>query len=331
MTAPGSFGTKEEIQQYIKTNLPLEFGLQETMEATIYRQKFNAYLEFVIARVSPTLSAETVRYQSMLYYLTLLLLAVRFLRVTGFKMGETAIAVAPSVIVLYEILLGAIAVVFMLKAYPDYQRADIASLRNVQAAVDVQEFFSISIAKKMLEDYFWVSLFDVIGERYKSYDDALSVATGQQPNFTHTAMLSKTFDLEVYKKVPELKDRIDTLQAFVDELKSALDRDDQSFLYEVSLLQKQVPDPNKIIFPSLFAKTEDAYAKHLQKWIDARNELVSTSLDSVFEHALPEKKRLDAMLNLTRRFRIRLFYTTIEVLTPVIFFIASVLLIRFMH
>jgi hypothetical protein len=69
MTTPLSFGTKEEIQQYIKTNLPLQFGLQETMEANTYRQKFQAYLEFVIARVSPTLSSETVRYQSMLYYL----------------------------------------------------------------------------------------------------------------------------------------------------------------------------------------------------------------------------------------------------------------------
>jgi hypothetical protein len=67
-------------------------------------------LDYAIAVSGPFLGTETIRYQSMILYLTLLLLAAKVLQVNEFKFGEHIVAVDQNVFVMYEVLVAVIAI-----------------------------------------------------------------------------------------------------------------------------------------------------------------------------------------------------------------------------
>ena len=111
------------------------------------------------------------------------------------KIGESLISVDRNLLVIYTIFIGAIIVIFLIKAYLDYQRARFVRGRNDQVISELQLMTRIGLLKKQIQEHFWLEIFDVIGCAYKPYADAASQLLNMPSDFKHTSMNLLNLDL----------------------------------------------------------------------------------------------------------------------------------------
>jgi hypothetical protein len=324
--------TQAEIEQSITEHLAIIFGGKDSVERQAFIQKYNALVGYVANVSAPFLGPETVRYQSMLLYFSLIFLMLNLFRVGQIKLSEILFAVDKRFLIFYGIFMGAITVIFLSKAYVDYQRARLVRSQNVEASTEVRELITIALLRKHIQQYFWMEIFDAIGQSYKAYSDAASSAIGSDEKFEHKNMQAFTIDRASLTKLPETEAELKAQERYLKELISRLNDDEMLFRKEVEPIlveaRTKQKDPRYAFeVPSPYDKVTAVYERTLGKWMEARNHLTDVNLDFVLKqggHA-PENLQLEAMIQVLRRMvKIRRIYASLEVFVPIAFAIATV-------
>ena len=328
--------TKAEIEQSIRNNLPIIFGDIDSVDRDAFRQKYDALVDYAATVSAPFLGAETIRYQSMLLYVSLLFLSVSLFRIGKIKIGESLVSVDAKLLVIYALFIGAITVVFLTKAYVDYQRARFVRARNDQARLELRELMTVGLLRKHIQEYFWLEMFDAIGRSYKAYDDAARATLNKPPEFKHISMQALSLDRTALSKNSDTKAEIARQDAYLATLVAELTDDENPFRKEaeaiLSSARAQPEDPLMAYSARSYEEIRAAYDQTLGKWLDARNHLTDEHLDIVMENMGkgPEVHRLEAMVHVLKRMgSIRRIYAALEIVTPVAFAIFAILYVRF--
>lgn len=323
--------TKAEIQELIRNNLPIVFGKTESVESDAFRKKYEAMIDYATAVSGPFLGTETIRYQSMLLYVSLLFLSVSLFRIANIKIGESAIAVDRKLLVIYAIFIGVVALVFLTKAHMDYRRASFVREKG-QAYTELRELMVIGLLRSRIQECFWLETFDTIGRSYKRYDDAVGATLHKHPDFKHISIQVINLDRTELNKNADTKAEITKQDASLAVLAAELADDEKRFQEEadtaLSIARAQPADPFNGSWEEASEKIHAAYAEHLRKWLGARNELVSEHLDLALEGMKKnlELNRLEAMRAILKRvWTIRRIYAALEIFAPVAFAIFAIL------
>jgi hypothetical protein len=152
-----------EIEKSIREQFPIAFGETAVVDAEVYRVKRNALVDYALAVTGPFLSAETVRYQSILLYVSLIFIALHLFKAVSFKLGEVTIVVDRGFLLLYALFIAVIAAAFLIKAYVDFQRNRFTRAKNAEAIVDMQMVILTGQTKLNIETHFYLQTFDDIG------------------------------------------------------------------------------------------------------------------------------------------------------------------------
>ena len=99
----GNFTNADSIKSSIVAALPLAFGKSELDDSSSFQERFASVSDFAAKVAKSPLSSETVRYQSLLLYLSLIFAAIRFFGLSAieFKPFKTTLSVAWSLIYLF--------------------------------------------------------------------------------------------------------------------------------------------------------------------------------------------------------------------------------------
>src|SRR5215831_12037578 len=102
--------TQAEIEQSIRDNLPIIFGGKDSVERQAFKQKYDALVDYAASVSAPFLGPETVRYQSMLLYLSLIFLSLNLFKIGQIKFSEMLFNVDKKFVIFYSIFIGTIIV-----------------------------------------------------------------------------------------------------------------------------------------------------------------------------------------------------------------------------
>ena len=317
--------TKSEIEDAVRTALPIVFGKSDSVVVQDFRARFHALTDSASIASEPFLRAETVRYQSILIYWSLILLTLHFFEVGTFKIGESVVKVDQKLFVILSVFLFAVAAVFLVKAYVDYQRTIFVRAKTVTAIDDLEYLITIGRAKRRIQDYFWNAIFNVIGRTYKTYADATATVLGEPTTFEHVE-IPISLDLDKLSEVPELKVEIEAQTKSLASLKEALAADEERFKNRISTVTlDRSTDDDPLYAPSRhkqFIFVQTAFDQYLGHWFAARNALTSEQLKAAYEMA--DFERMTAMRSiLERTSTIRKVYVLFEVAAPVAFAVLS--------
>jgi hypothetical protein len=328
--------TQAEIERSITSNLSLIFGESETVDYSAFRQKYNALVDYAAAVTAPFLGPETIRYQSMLLYLSALFISISLFRIPGLKIGDSVVSVDRKLLVVYAIFILTVIAIFLIKAYVDYQRAHFVRAKNEEVQLELRELMSVGLLRKHIQEYFWLEIFDTIGRSYKIYDDTARASLNRPSEFTPTSMQSLRIDRASLSKIPETKAEVERLDAYLTGLVAELAEDEKRFREASELIlssaQSQSDDPILSFFDRPYEKIRAAFDQYLAKWFNARSVLTDKHGDLVMETMAknPENARLEAMAHVLERIgNIRRVYAALEIVAPVLFAIFSILYVRF--
>lgn len=327
--------TQTEIENTIRAGLPLLFGSTDSSSDSEFRTKFDALVDYATKVSEPILKPDTIRYQSMIVYWTLIFLTLQFLEIGRYKVGDAMITVDGRFVALYTTFLFAVGIIFLVKAYIDYQRSDFVRTKNATAISDLQTLMTIGWAKRMIQEHFWDETFDRIGRTYGAYACARASLLGRPSTFQHIDMRSQRLDLAKLSSNPELSSEIRLREARLSELDWALRKDEERLQARIDLIPPRradddIDDPTALRQSELWAKLDEAFEGTVGRWLNARNNLVSEHLKNRIAEMgeTPEVRRMTAMKTvLERTTRIRKAYVMLEVLAPVAFALAAVALV----
>src|ERR1700722_10568087 len=151
--------TEAEIKQSIRNDLAILFGESEPTDLRVFREKYNRLVEYATAVSAPFLGPETIRYQSMLLYVSVLFLSISLFKLGGIKVFDTVLSVDHKLLVAYEVFIGMVIVIFLVKAYVDYLRARFTRSRNAGVGSELAALMSAGLVKRHIQHYFWLEIF----------------------------------------------------------------------------------------------------------------------------------------------------------------------------
>jgi hypothetical protein len=278
---------------------------------------------------APLLTAETVRYQTILLNVTLVVATVSLLRLGKINVGGNFISVTHRALLLYSLFILMLAIFFLMKAYLDFSRSQFTRERNAHAIIELNQYLMVSRLKSQVQEYFWLIMFDDIGSTYKRYDDALARALNQEASFEHIMMKdTMKLDLEQLRKIPELADEIARMEENIRLTRAELAEDYARFEVRTEAALSRTSErlsTSSFNASSIIRKT---FEDTLEPWFDARNTLVDEKLNLHLDASDGpiHLKRLEAHLQILLRVqRIRRVYFFIEVLGPVAFSIFTLI------
>ena len=328
--------TKAELEKSIRDNFSIIFGLSESVARDAFLLRYNAFLDSAAAVSASVLGPETIRYQSMLFYVSVLFVSVSLLRLGKIKVFDNLISVDRRLLVIYAVFIGAIIVVFLIKAYVDYQRALFVRDRHQQVTTELRDLIAVGLSKRHIQEYFWLELFDAIGRTYKVYDDAGREAANSAPEFRHTPSQVFILDRKALYKNIDTKAEITRQEIFLASLVTELTADETRLRDEAEIIlspaRAQPEDPLTFFTDRRYEKIRAVFEQTLDKWFVVRNSLTDEHLDSVMENLRysQETQQLDAMIHRMKRIlKIRRVYAAIEVAAPVLFAIFAILYVQF--
>lgn len=329
--------TQAEIEQSVRSNLPIIFGQTDSVDRETFQQKYNALVDYATAVSAPILGPETIRYQSMLLYISLLFLSLRMFRIPQVKIGDQPVSVDSRLLVIYAIFIGAIIVVFLTKAYVDYQRAHFVRTRNDQAVLELQVLLNVGLARRNIQNYFWFEIFDAIGRSYRAYSDATAAVLNKPPD-SGQSISNQAFSLDrnALSKIPDTQAEIAKLDAYLSLLVLDLSADENRFQQEAVAIRSgarlESEDDLVLAHPRPYEKIRAAFDRSLRKWLDARSHLVDEHLHIQIEYLgkSPEVQQLQAMHPVLKRIgKIRRLYAALEIAMPVAFAVLAILYVQF--
>jgi hypothetical protein len=333
--------TKEEIEQSIRNNFSIIFGKSDPVDFGAFQRKYNALVDYAATVSAPFLGAETIRYQSMLLYVSVLFLSVSLFWIGRIRIGESLVSVDRNLLVIYAVFIGAVIVVFLTKAYVDYQRARFVRARNDEvldeAVSELQGLITIAFLRRRIQQYFWQELSDAIGRSYQPYADAVAAALNKQPNFEHIPMRVWRLDRTALSENPDTKAEIARQDEFLAGLVAALTDDEKRFREKAEIIlstaQARSEDPG-MSFSDSYQNIRAAYEQCLSKWSDARDDLASEELHLAVKNMgnTSEVVGTEAMVRVLKRIRtIRRIYAALEIAAPVALAIFAILYVGFLH
>jgi len=322
---------KEEIKESIRGNLPIVFGKVDPVDPKAFRERFSAAVDYLLAISEPFLKPETIRYQSILLYVTLIFLSLSLLRIGKVKIGEDVVSVDHRLLVVYTLFIVGVAAIFLIKAFVDFQRARVARNKNAHVMEDSTRLIEIGSFRRSIQQYFWRQIFDAIGRSYQVYDDAVAQILPNAVRSTHIPLSVIELDFDRLRKSPELAMELATQENHLASLTTELAEDENRFRDKAETIltssvteQQNQPESRPA---SRYEQLSSAYDRRLRNWVDARNELAEELLSvrvATFGDT-QEIRQLNAMKAILQRVStVRRIYAAVEIVMPIIFAVGGV-------
>lgn len=340
--------TQAEIEHSIRENLPIIFGKSESVGLSTFVEKYNHLLDYATAVSEPFLRADTIRYQSILLYVSLIFISLSLFQFGTIKVFENVLSVNRQLLVIYTIFIGAMTVIYLIKAYTDFQRAHIVRSRDNQVIELINEMSESAITgvlKERIQMYFWYEIGCLVDRAHNAYHKAVSEALNSSP-FEIPRLNFMNLALDDLRESSELSAEIATQEKHLAELAAELAKDEARFQDEAEMILTaarthsteiaaqmnlwtkfdaeilQEPLESLHLRDRAAGDLQAALNKYLQKWIGARDNLQSESLRIGLERNLysPLMQQFkDVQTVMKRVLKIRRLYAALEVLTPVAF------------
>jgi hypothetical protein len=317
--------SQAEIEKSIRGSLPILFRTADAVDGSKLREKYNELVDHAAAVSEPFLRAETVRYQSILLYVSLLFLAVRVFRVSHLIQSGNEIPLDGKFLGIYSTFIAAVIVIFSLKAYVDYQRSRFVWSKTDDLVHQARELIMCGVLTMRVQQYFWQELVDLIGRSFKAYQDALAIAHNEPSTSTYIAVQSLTLD--PVRDLPDLAREIAVQEKNLAKIAAELAQDEMGFNHKSQALFKASADQRPHQGPALRPEhIRGAFDQCLSNWLEARSALSLALLRKQDGTPSPEERKLTAIVEVVKRMHnIRRTYRALEVLCPVVFAVVAIL------
>src|SRR5262245_43419803 len=268
-----------EIERLIREEFPIVFGDASAIDKEEYRSKRNALADLGLAITGPYLSPETVRYQSILLYMSLIFVALHLFKVVSFKLGEVATVVDGRLLLMYALLIAVVAATFVLKAHVDARRTFFMRVKNSEALKDIVTVLDEAQEKLNIEHYYFRQAFDdmiATGDTYRkalaSLSEASPLSASANPNVTRLNVEQVRINMEQVRKSPELTLKVEMHEAFLSLLRQQLRADVSRFSDRAVALRSHERGLTRVL------NLKEIYSDQLEPWIKACDQLSKARL-----------------------------------------------------
>lgn len=316
-----------ELEGLISHAFPITFGYAQEVDEDDYIAKRNAVTDYATAVTGPFLSTETVRYQSMLLYLSFIYLSIKLFNLGHFKLSGDSIIIDKHFLILCAILMVMITTLFLFKSYVDYLRTRFVREKNDHVISDLTKLISIGQLRGRIQFYFWQRLFYGIGEKYKSVIAAHAKALDEEPDIEDRQLDSSyDIDLDSLREIPELLEEIKLREGFLTSFIAEVTHDEGRFRDKVDTIFFKFRPCADLVFQqdNRWNQVQEVYKECLAPWFDARNKLANRVIDEK-GGSLPLHRSKALVSALKRVRRIRVAYSIMEVVMPVLFTAIAIL------
>ena len=210
-----------------------------------------------------------------------------------------------------------------MKSYYDYRRNKFLQKKNVYAVAELNSSLQLALLTKRIENYYWLKIFDAIGEAYDEVTRASAKASGVEARNWHTPM-SHMMAIDVGKArfLPSLSNIIESHEQFFSSIKASLDQDVAFFSDKVEMVLAQKKQ-DVLFYPSgedPWELVNKAANEFIHPWTEARNKLTDENLDAALEVNRPNIKLGKELLDSLKQFRhVRRVYFAAEIVAPILF------------
>jgi len=323
---------KETIENSLREALSIVLGRVNSVDRAEFNTRFQLLVDSAVARSSPVLGVETVRYQGILLYASLIFLSVPLFAVRTIKFGDAPITVDGHLLLFYSIFIAMISIVFVVKAYVDYERASFTGFGNAAAMMEAHHLVQIALLKRRIQSYFFLEFFDAVAKTYQRYTDADAKLSGNQAADPPSRMNALLIDRVAFGREAELAAELDRQDKLYGALNAELEADvvhfDQAALLIVNTGAAETDDEYKSYEQRPRGRLEKAYGEWLRPWLEARNQINDEHLDAILATAgdSPELKRLHSIAFVQEQAaKIQRVYVAFEVLAPLLFALAAII------
>ena len=312
------------LEQSIRREFPLLFGGDDLVPSAQFFEAYNAVADYSIRTAEPAFKPETHKLQWTLLTSSLGLLALILFKIGSIRIGDASVSVNRDVLTWYGGFLLALMLSFILRALLDFSRAELARRKDADKLTQLGCLVDAAYLKRRIQHYFWIGLFNQMGERY----DAYGKIAQSQPilDLPHTEIPNYELDIEALKEIEEYSAQIESHDAFVKALIASLDADLGRFENRLGEFDERIrrarqnDDPYALEMLELkrFPNSRALFDQYLKPWFDVRGKLASDMLDTVLDvRATREWRMLEAQLGLQRKARgIRRLYAFTEIALP---------------
>jgi hypothetical protein len=334
----------EEIKTTIRNHFPSIFGQLKQADVRPFFEKYNIYIDFMAGLSGAFMTAETVRYQSIMLVSSLFLAIIQLFKPTHANVSTFTIDITPAFLAIYTGYLFALVIIFLTKASLDDERALILRKKNAHVVAELRSLNELASWRRNAELHFWTKIVKSIGSAYYSHRAAEAELMGLDTPIREPDLATSEAVIEGGREADdELKNVIDKLQDFLSDFTSRLSKDERSYknigdqlLLEYSNKIAAIPKSDSIenrlgrmqnqlehdgIRREYAHKLEQAYERYLEKWVEARADLSREVIPTqFFEADLQEAMRKDAK----KAINVRRIYLLAEVGLPIIFVICVI-------
>lgn len=323
---------KERIKSSLREGLSIVLGRVNSLDRAEFTKRFQLLVDAAAARSAPVLGAETVRYQGILLYASLILVSVALFAIRTIKIGDAAISVDRHVLLFYAVFIAMIAIVFAVKAVVDYKRASFfTGITSVAAMGQAQHLVQVALLKQHIQNYYFFEFVDAVAKAYHRYSNADAKLTGRKETDPPSSMNALLLDRVAFGRDPELAAELDRQERLHGPLNAELAADvgqfDQAALVIASSSGAETDDEHQPYEERPRGKLQKAFVEWLRPWLDARNQIGDEHTDAVLANGddSPELKRLKAINSVLKQpTRIQRVYVVLEIIAPLVFALAAI-------
>jgi hypothetical protein len=322
------------IEKRLRNHFPILLNDTKSIDHNEYRREFSTFIDGAISISSPALSAETVRYQSILLYITLLFAAVHFLELKGLKIADLDIPVSVNFLKIYSAFIFVVALAFGAKAILDFNRWGLIRRKHTDALKTLDGLVDIGEHRKDIEQHYFNQVCELIGDCYEPFSEATAKVLGKE-NRVKNRLSFPSVDISKAQSFPELRPVIEAKENWLNDLKTELEVQVQEFNKECQPIllahaeynEKYNTDPLPPKLDNSFKLINLTFSKWLKPWFTARNNLIDESSSKVFKNfgsseELLLREELSTIINKLER--AKWIYATVEVIFPILFAVITI-------
>jgi len=322
---------QSSIEKSIVAAFPSEFGeLGAGIDLSTYESLRNEVVEWSATATGPYLQSETTRYQSILLYTTLLLVTAAAFRWTNLKAGGNSLQFDSAGQKFGIAFLALVAAVFGVKAFIDWQRSKFTSYKNPRAVDELLAFIEDERVQSLIQKYFWLELFNSIGQAYEivstQSDTALGIASIPFPISLENAV---RLDFPALRTKLYLSAEIGRCERLLTDLRSEFDNDVKAYKDATDHILAKRDNVADELSHRRYEEIQSAYDKHLAAWFGARCQLSMRSLGTAARpsnsFAVISTNDLYKLIRKVRR--LQLLYFAMEAVLPLMFSFAGTIYI----
>jgi len=318
--------TQSHIEHLVRSKLPIAFGKSEFFDPDSFENNLDPLVDYATKVSEPFLRPETIRYQSILLYVSFIFVSINLFSISKVKIGDSFVYADWKLLLFYKFFIATITILFILKSSVDYERAKFTRRKNIQAFPNAVELINDSLIKRDIQNYFWLEIYDAIGHAYEPYSNAIAESINKPLDFNYIRTNSYLLDIDTLRNIPEFALDIEANEKLVAELVTELEKDVGRFKERTKriLSERQAALNNHLMSPydSSLNEIYNAFNQCLKSWFDARSNLEHESRLAQFNHIVnsPEALGFEKIKKIINRIMIiRHFYTAIEVIFPILF------------